>query len=274
MRLRGRTSGISPGVFPMMDASSSGDASFHKSTPQSCRSNSTVPVAFLNLQFEGVPNAAYGASAGGEFITGCIATGSVYAAYLWSSADDLTILPSTGTPVRDTFGMDVSDDGAVVVGAADYYDYTAGIRYAQAYRWVGGATPTALPSTPGKDDFSIARAVSADGDIVVGEAAADVVPPYDAEYLDSYFDRYTKFRAVYWDEDDEIHVLQDELPVLYGIDLEGWLLSSARGVSSNGMRIAGAGLWTPDSNIFYEVGWGVRPIRNLASNHSDDTVRH
>ena len=74
---------------------------------------------------------------------------------------------------------------------------------------------------------SIAYDVSADGSIVVGFAQSA-----------------TEANAFIWDADHGMRVLRDVLTNDFGLDLTGWRLREATGISADGVTI---------------VGWGVNP---------------
>lgn len=106
---------------------------------------------------------------------------------------------------------DVSDDGSVMVGG------TAGFG---AVRWTESTGAVALgPSA------SVARAVSGDGAIVVGEAN----------------DGFVSLEAFIWDDSSGMRALRDVLEGEYGLDLTGWQLDSATGISADGRTIVGGG---------------------------------
>jgi len=67
-----------------------------------------------------------------------------------------------------SFALDVSDDGSVVVGHAGVYLIGAGTR---AFRWTESTGTVILPDLPGQAP-SIARAVTSDGIVVVGESGS------------------------------------------------------------------------------------------------------
>ena len=114
--------------------------------------------------------------------------------------------------------MDVSADGSVVVG----YAYSASGH--EAFRWTAGGGMVGLGDLPGGDFVSDARGVSADGSVVVGSGTSAL-----------------GYEAFIWDDANGMRNLRDVLVDDYGLDLTGWTLSQAFGVSADGLTIAGCG---------------------------------
>ena len=89
---------------------------------------------------------------------------------------------------------------------------------------------------PGDDWRSSANAVSADGSVVVGWGIG-----FEDDYSEAFI----------W---DEVHGMRDLKGLLvndYGLDLAGWTLNEATGISDDGMTIVGTGI-NPDG---YIEGW-------------------
>jgi uncharacterized membrane protein len=87
--------------------------------------------------------------------------------------------------------------------------------------------------------FSQAWDISADGTKVVGK---------------SYKGSYTE--ALYWNKAQGIRSLKSLLVKDYGLDLTGWTLVEAKGISADGLTIVGWGI-NPHG---LEEGWFVRLI--------------
>jgi probable HAF family extracellular repeat protein len=139
----------------------------------------------------------------------------------------------TGTTATATFGLGllpggtqsdalaVNADGSVVVGYGDGTAYPGNV----AIRWtVSGTavlTTTPLGTLPG-DTNSYAYAVNADGSVVVGQSngASD--------------------HAFRWTAGTGMQSIQSLLAAA-GVNMTGWQLLSARGVSANGSVIVGYG---------------------------------
>ncbi len=149
-----------------------------------------------------------------------------YQTFRWSESEGMHSLFPVGFP----FGMRasataVNADGSVVVGSI-YQDSTA-----SAYRWVYGELYTVLGQL-GTGDFSEALAVSADGSVVVGRAGDG-----------------TSFEAFYWAEGEpEGMVSVASLLQEAGVEMTGWVLETATGISADGTVIVGSGS-SPDSSL-------------------------
>jgi uncharacterized membrane protein len=127
----------------------------------------------------------------------------------------------------------ISFDGSVVVGQSDnirlvfdpYIGDYVNAQYDEPFRLHGGVmtslfdglTPGEAPGQPWT--FGIALATDADGSVVVGWG----------------------FGAFLWDESSGMRDLQDALENDYGLDLSGWRLDRATGVSADGRVIVGYG---------------------------------
>ncbi len=117
---------------------------------------------------------------------------------------------------------DVSPDGMVIVGTAAIEGQTQPFRWTEAEGMISlGNMISGLESTLG-----IGYGVSADGSVIVGGAFLTS--------LDS--------AAFLWDAEHGMRSVKDILTNDYGLDLSGWLLSSAFDVSADGRTIVGVGL--------------------------------
>ena len=122
----------------------------------------------------------------------------------------------------------VSADGSVVVGRSTAPNIALG----EAFRWTQSGGMVALGvlavTTPGNlpgNTFSTANAVSADGSIVVGSSSSLSQPTGEA------------FR---WSTTTGMQAIQGLL-VASGVNMTGWTLASASGVSADGSVIVGNG---------------------------------
>jgi len=130
--------------------------------------------------------------------------------------------------------LDVSSNGLVVVG------YGTSDLGPQAFRWEdpdgdGLVGPNekldylddhpefGLGDLPGGAFLSRALAVTPDGSIVVGYGTSDLGT-----------------QAFIWDAENGMRILQDVLES-YGLDLAGWTLQNASGISSDGLVLVGQG---------------------------------
>jgi probable HAF family extracellular repeat protein/T5SS/PEP-CTERM-associated repeat protein len=162
-------------------------------------------------------------SAGGSVIVGWVGgLEGNFRAFRWEADEmvDLGVLPGN-TNARATA---TSDDGTVVVGRS-YGDGPT-----EAFRWENGDM-VSLGRLP-EATISWALAVSGDGSVVVG---------YNNNPI----------RASIWTSETGMLSLQDVLVQGYGLDLEGWTLREARGISADGRTIVGIG----DNPDGQQEGW-------------------
>lgn len=122
----------------------------------------------------------------------------------------------------------VSLDGGVVVGGSS--SLASGPNSAEAFRLElpessGGFAMEGLGDLPGGIYASVARALSGDGEVVVGASDS-----FDGE------------EAFVWDEENGMRAVHDILREAGVLEVEGWRLLSATGVSADGTVVAGIGL--------------------------------
>jgi probable HAF family extracellular repeat protein len=169
---------------------------------------------------------------------------------------------------RDNYAADVSDDGQVIVGSQDpgggqipfrWTESTglqllpvlpggghsvaygtnadgsvlAGRSGGQAFRWTAADGTVGLGDLPGGEFSSQAFSVSADGSRVIGDSSTN-----------------DGFEAFIWDAVNGMRNLKLVLTGA-GLDLTGWRLTVAWGVSADGMTFAGTGI-NPQGN---EEAW-------------------
>jgi probable HAF family extracellular repeat protein len=185
--------------------------------------------------------------------------------FIYTQADGMTGLGHLGAIDSFAGGLDISADGGVVIGTS-----TTIPNQAQAYRWteadgiqglgtLSGSTRSnataisgngrviignsagnvfywteetgmeSLGRFPGTDQFIFANDINYDGTIIVGTIGSN---PWDKS-------------AVYWDEANGFRTLDDVLTSDYGLDLEGWHLADANGISADGQWIVGMAI-NPD----------------------------
>lgn len=169
---------------------------------------------------------AHAVSADGNVVVGSAGpccTADPQQAFRWESGVmiGLGMLPG-GIDYSQAYG--ISADGNVVVGASESSQTQGGAT--EAFRWTAADGMIGLGFLPG-DDGSSAYDASADGSVIVGASSnlSDTEP-----FL--------------WDSLHGIRELRLVLTSDLGLDLAGWDLREARGVSDDGQTI---------------VGWGVNP---------------
>jgi probable HAF family extracellular repeat protein len=126
----------------------------------------------------------------------------------------------------DSAAHAISRDGRTIVGYSGKMGTTP--RTTRGVRWVSGVAEALTPAS-----FSCeANAVSADGSVVVGGCGLGL--------------------AWIWDAAHGFRNLKDVLTLGFGLDLTGWGLSEATGVSDDGNKIVGYALLNPVGNT---EGW-------------------
>jgi probable HAF family extracellular repeat protein len=161
----------------------------------------------------GASSIAYAVSDDGAVVVGASGSSSGERAFRWSGAMASLGTLSGGTVSR-AFG--VSGDGAVVVG------FSRTSARERAFSYSGAGPMQVLGALP--EGISFAYGASADGTRIIGRSTLG---------LESH--------AVLWTPEDGLVDLNTYLPLM-GIDITGWQLQDARGISANGRTIAGNGI--------------------------------
>jgi probable HAF family extracellular repeat protein len=167
---------------------------------------------------------AKGVSADGSVVVGF--SNSAYTeAFRWTAGSGMVGL---GDLADGEFGGShanaVSADGSVIVG---YGTLASGKK---AVRWNASGDIFDLGDLPGGNFSSNANAVSADGAVVVGYGSTD-----------------SGWEASLWTAHLGMISVQDILEVEYDLDLTGWTLVEATGISGDGSTLVGYG-YNPDGN--------------------------
>lgn len=172
-----------------------------------------------NANLSGNLSAALGVSADGSVVVGY----SGNEPFRWTAASGMVGLGGlTGAPFG-SIAKDVSADGSVVVGHSG----------SEAFRWTAADGMVSLGGLTGNALGGSANAVSADGSVVVG-------------YTYSSFST-SDSSAFVWDATTGMRALREVLSADHGLDLTGWALTEATGISANGKVIVGTGV-NPDGN--------------------------
>ncbi|WP_428387350.1 hypothetical protein [Mucisphaera sp.] len=177
------------------------------------------------------PRRIYGMNEDGTTLVGSFTFGSSGPVYSY-------ILPPSGnerylqgfTPVSEfSRATAMSDDGQVMVGFGDYtLDRRTVTGDPLAYRWTESEGFQSLGFLEG-DSASEALDISGDGETIVGRSGLS---------------------AFIWTADSGMRALSDAL-IDEGIDLQGWSLQVATGVSDDGTVISGYGM-NPQGQV---AGW-------------------
>ena len=169
---------------------------------------------------------AYDVSSDGSVVVG-FSSNAAYSqlsveAFRWDADTGMTSLGNLGGSSQ---AWGVSADGATVVGQSGIFGGTV------AYKWTSGGGMVALGDLPGGGLRSSALGASADGGVIVGVAST----LFEAE------------TAAIWTTDGGPTELKVLLETDYDLDLDGWTLTRASGVSNDGQVIVGEGI-NPDGN--------------------------
>ena len=163
-------------------------------------------------------SAASGISLDGTVIVGSAALVGATEAFRWSEESGMEGLGDFDGGFSISHASGANGDGSVIVGSGH-----PGFR-PEAFRWTEKEGMQGLGVLPDANYGSRAVAVSSDGSIVVGSS-----------------DTRTSPTAFIWDEQQGMRSLQQVLEQEHGLDLSGWWLEDARGISADGRVIVGTG---------------------------------
>ena len=159
------------------------------------------------------PGLANGVSGDGSVIVGLTPGASDNQIFRWTQATGMVTL-------GNGYANAISEDGSTIVGF-ERPTWNGGA----AFRWTAATGISGLGTLPG-DDHSEAYAVDGDGSVIVGRS-----------FLGSGIDPH----AIIW---DTAHGMRDLESLLTGdgMNLAGWELTEATGISADGLTIAGNGI--------------------------------
>ncbi len=189
------------------------------------------------------------------------AMSSLMEPFLWTESGGMVGLDPMPGASGDVAAYGVSGDGAIVVGQGRTSPFST-----EAFRWTEEAGMVTLERLSGSSQNAAANAISSDGEVIVGGSAGHPFRWTAAEGIvalggsgaasavssdGSVIVGYSSIGAFVWDETSGRRDLYGLLSNDFGLDLTGWTLSSARGVSGDGLTIVGTGI-NPDGNT---EGW-------------------
>jgi probable HAF family extracellular repeat protein len=175
-------------------------------------------------------NNATGASSNGAVIVGEGESSAGTQGWIWSASTGMDPLVGVPGALTRSGAMAISADASTIVGVANTDPASTG--HLEAARWTGSGYGTLeLLGSLGQPS-SQANAVNADGSRIVGRAR----------------NAANDLRAFVWDAANGMRELSSVLEQDYGLDLGGWVLREAHGVSDLG----------PDGE-FTIVGEGINP---------------
>jgi probable HAF family extracellular repeat protein len=176
---------------------------------------------------------AFEVSADGSVVVGGGISTNGSEAFRWTQAIGMVGLGDLAGGTFSSEALAVSADGSVVVGFGN------SANGGEAFRWTQGTGMVGLGDLPGGIFYSYATGVSADGSVVVGYSATD---------------SFTGAEAFIWNSTQGMRSLKQVLTNDYGLNLAGWTLNDARGISADGLTVVGYG--TNPSGV--SEGWLAR----------------
>jgi probable HAF family extracellular repeat protein len=255
-----------PDAFPGAATATSADGSLIFGEARSFAFVWTGAGAFVPLSFTGTPDA----SADGSVVVGLSFRPNGMNAVAVVNGAEIGTLPTSAEHIHSE-ALGVSADGAVVVGDSIFGDAFQ----TQAFRWTDAGGMIGLGDLPGGDVFSAANDASADGSVIVGFgttadgqeafrwtatggmagigdlpggafASTALGVSYDGSVVIGTASGADGDAAFIWDAAHGMLPLEDVLGAA-GLDLTGWSLTAARGISADGLVFAGTGI-DPDGN--------------------------
>lgn len=160
-----------------------------------------------------------GVSADGSIAVGSGQSANGLEAMYWTSATGLVPMGDLNGGSFSSTANAISADGSVIVGRGSAASGDV------AFRWTaqGGMAPLGTLSSP--MPLSRASAVSRDGSVIIGQS-----------------NEGTTLVPFVWDSAHGMRSLRGILVSELGLDLTGWTLDTATGVSGDGMTIVGYGI--------------------------------
>lgn len=177
---------------------------------------------------------AYGMSGDGQVVVGVSESAQGQQAFRWTLAGGMQgmgYLPMPATTGRYSQATAISTDGRVIVGSSRSNNATPNGE--EAFRWTEETGMVPLGDLAGGSFQSTPFAVTVDGSVIVGRGyVAGTCGPFGCG---------SAAHAFIWDATNGLRDLNDVVTSL-GINLNGWVLQEARGISANGRVIAGSGM--------------------------------
>ncbi|MEM6611415.1 MAG: PEP-CTERM sorting domain-containing protein [Cyanobacteria bacterium P01_C01_bin.72] len=160
-------------------------------------------------------------------------------AFIWNKANGMVGLGDLSGGQFASIAYAVSAGGKIVVGQGKPSTKNPEMAFfeTEAFIWNKANGMVGLGDLPGGQFASIAYAVSANGDIVVGKSHTDM-----------------GWEAFIWQKEKGMRVLKDLLENEYGLNLTSWILEEALDISADGLTIVGTG-YNPENK---EEAWIVR----------------
>jgi uncharacterized membrane protein len=173
------------------------------------------------------PAAAYAVSPDGSVVVGTEfdGTGPYTQAMRWTSGTGMVPMGNIPGGTGDSYAYALSSDGAVIVGQGH------SATREEAFRWTSGGGMVGLGHIAGPFTGAEALGISGDGSLIVGDDSGS---------------------AFIWDSSHGMRNLSTVL-TSYGVNMTGWTLNSASGISTDGTTIVGTGFKTGVGNVGFLV---------------------
>ena len=212
---------------------------------------------------------AFGTTADGSVVVGKGTQDSGGEAFRWTSGGGMVGLGDLPGGVFSSHAFAINADGSVVVGSGESASGT------EAFRWTSGGGMVGLGDLPGGGFSSFANATNPDGSVIVGQGNSDmgaeayrwtssggmvglgVLPgdsvstSYGTNADGSVVVGESSSGAFIWDQTNLMRSLVDVLIDDFGLDLTGWHLTRASGISDDGLVVTGFGT-NPDG---FQEAW-------------------
>ncbi len=199
-------------------------------------------------------SSAYGVSGDGTTVVGFSSSVNGTEAFLWTSGSGMVGLGDLAGGAFSSTAVAANVDGTVIVGQG------TSASGSEAFLWTAGTGMVGLGDLPGGSFNSTARAVSSDGTRVVGFGTT-------AAGTSAYI----------WDQANGMRELATILTGL-GVDLTGWTLVQAYGISDNGERVVGEGTYLGNTSaylaIISDAIGGLTTVDDLTTSLSEAQVAH
>lgn len=196
------------------------------------------------------PSSASAVSPDGNVVVGVMNMKGIDMAFAWTERKGIQLLGDLKGGMTGGIAYAVNADGSVIVGGS--MSDRSNPKYAyEAFRWTQTTGMQPLGDLPTGDYSSEARAVSADGEVIVGLSGVFPSP---------------RTAAFIWTQSEGMRDLREVLVTDYNLDLTGWELSTAQAISADGRTIVGRGI-NPQGE--YE-GWIAYLGRRCAADFNGD----
>jgi uncharacterized membrane protein len=194
---------------------------------------------------------AYGISGDGLTVVGSSVTNNGTIAFRWTQAGGMVSIgslpvPDGVTPFSEAYTA--SADGSVIAGLSR--SMVSGGNGWEAFRWTAATGMVDIGDLDGGGVLAQANAMTPDGSTIVGTGGVQGnCSPFGCQTLG---------HAFIWDAQRGMRDLNDVLPAM-GLNLNGWVLNQATGISADGRVIVGTGTDPQTNTQAWRVDLGGPP---------------